>query len=211
MKHTIEAEYRTVKNSQNMTAEEFAANKHELPDGGRWHELHEGRPVIMQAPDDHHGNTVLNLSRAMADWFSQKTDQNIGYACHEIGLKVGTDPDTVYVPAISFFAKGRQFEESDNIIAQQVPKLVVEVVSANDRRSDIRFRTLAYANLGVAVIWVTDPVKREVQVIRKGGHTLALAEWQNLEGDAVLPGFQIKISDIFLQPRWWTHPKRTTS
>lgn len=194
-----------------MTAEEFAANKHELPDGGRWHELHEGQPVIMQAPDDQHGNTVLNLSRAIAEWLQQKADQKTGYACHEIGLKVGADPDTVYVPAISFFTTGRQFEESDSIIARQIPKLVIEVVSANDRRTDIRLRTLAYASLGVESIWVADPVKREVQVIRKGGHTLALADWQNLQGDTALPGFQIEVGNIFLQPRWWTHPKRTTS
>ncbi|MFY9252260.1 MAG: Uma2 family endonuclease [Fuerstiella sp.] len=195
-------------NSHQMTAEEFAATKHELPDGGRWHELHEGRPVIMQAPDDHHGTTVLNLSRAMAAWFQENAEQKVGYGCHEIGLKVGSDPDTVYVPAISYFSTGQQFEETDNIIASQIPRLVVEVVSANDRRSDIRFRTLAYAAMGVHTIWVTDPVKKEVQVIRKGGHTLALADWQHLEGDDALPGFRIKISDMFLQPRWWTHPKR---
>ena len=196
-------------NSQQMTAEEFAASRHELPDGGRWHELHDGRPVVMQAPDDNHGNTVLNLSRAMSAWFQQQAADTVSYACHQIGLKVGSDPDTVYFPALSVFGSGRQFEETDNVIAQQVPKLVVEVVTANDRRSDIRFRTLAYASLGVHSIWVTDPVKREVQVIRKGGHTLSMADYQFLEGGDVLPNFQVKISDIFLQPRWWTHPKRT--
>ena len=52
-----------------MTAEQFAASKHELPEGGRWHELHEGRPVVMDPPDDQHGTTVMNISTAIATWF----------------------------------------------------------------------------------------------------------------------------------------------
>lgn len=186
-----------------MTAEEFAERKHELPEGGRWHELHEGRPVLMESPDDSHGNAVLNLSRALAEWFEANRQQKIGYACHEIGLHVGREPCTVYCPAVSYFDSGAQFAETDNLIAAQVPKLVIDIASANDRRLEMRRRTLAYSKLGVETVWIPDTAKREVQVIAQGAHTLALADWQTLDGGSALPGFSISVKEVFAQPKWW--------
>ena len=186
-----------------ITAAQFTATKHELPEAGRWHELHEGRVVLMQPPDDHHGNTVLNLSRALAEWFQNHTEDGVGYACHEIGLKVSTGPDTVYCPAISFFDAGPPFGESDKTIADQVPRLVVDVASTNDRRQEMRSRSLGYMQLGVDTVWIPDPYKKEIQVISKKAHTLALGDWQTLEGSTTLPRFRIKVADVFAQPAWW--------
>ena len=189
-----------------MTAEEFAANKHELPEGGRWHELHEGRPVLMDPPDDQHGTTVMNISRAIATWFQAREEQKVGYLCPEIGLKVAEEPDTVYCPALSFFDTGDQFAEFDKSIAEIVPRLVIDLASANDRRSEMRVRTLAYLALGVERVWVPDPYKKEVQVITRGTHTLALGDWQTLDGAESLPEFHMKVSEVFAQPDWWTKP-----
>lgn len=186
-----------------MNTQEFLATRLELPDGGRWHELHDGMPTLMEPPDDCHGNAVLNLSRALADWFEAQPEREIGYACHQVGLHVKSEPDTVLFPAMSFFDSGRQFEQSDNEVATAVPTLVVDVASANDRRSDMRRRTLAYAELGVPTIWVPDPFKKEVKVIHRSGTTLSLGDWQTLEGGSALPQFGIKVGEIFKQPDWW--------
>ncbi len=186
-----------------LTAEEFAHTKHELPEGGRWHELHEGRPVVMDPPDDNHGNAVLNLSRALAVWLAGQQQRKVGYACHEIGLHVNQEPCTVLCPSICYFDSGDQFGETDNAIAATVPKLVIDIASANDRRQDMRRRTLAYLKLGVKTIWVPDTEKREIQVISNGNDTLALADWQALEGGQELPSFSIKVKDVFAQPDWW--------
>ncbi len=186
-----------------LTAAEFAATKLDLPEGGRWHELHAGNAVLMQAPDDVHGTIVLNLSRALAAWFRQRPEQSVGYACHDVGVHVENEPDTVYFPAISYFDSGTQFEQADNVIASRVPRLVVEVASANDRRQELRPRTLAYMKAGVEVVWVPDPSKREIQVIRKAAHTLALGQRQVLEGGSVLPGFEVSVAGVFAQPDWW--------
>ncbi len=192
-----------------LTAEQFAATKHELPEGGRWQELHDGQPVLMEAPDDLHGTTVLNLSRAFASWLqtsAQASDSRqvaTGYACHEIGLKVTTSPDSVYCPAISYFDTGAAFAESDKIIADIVPRLVIEVASTHDRRTELRRRTLAYMDLGVELIWIPDPVKKELQVIKQNAETLALGDRQTLRGDDTLPGFEIDVAAVFKQPEWW--------
>jgi Uma2 family endonuclease len=187
-----------------MTVEQFIQARPGLPEGGRWHELHAGIPALMEAPDDMHGNIVLNLSRGLAEWFGNRTEQTVGYACHEVGLHVESSPDTVYVPAISYFDAGSQFEQTDLVVATRVPRLVIEVASANDRRRDLRQRTLSYVKHGVEMIWIPDPSKKEVQVIQKGKHTLALGQRQTVEGNVVLPGFRIAVEEIFAQPGWWS-------
>ena len=187
-----------------ITVAQFVDAKLNLPEGGRWHELHAGTPVLMEAPDDLHGCIVLNLSRALADWFRDRTEQSVGYACHEVGLHVESSPDTVYVPAISYFDSGKQFEQTDRVVADQVPRLVVEVASANDRRRDLRQRSLSYLEHGIDTIWIPDPSKKEVQVIRRNKHTLALGQRQSLDGDSILPDFQMSVQDVFAQPEWWS-------
>ncbi|MCA9082793.1 MAG: Uma2 family endonuclease [Planctomycetaceae bacterium] len=194
--------------NRHMTAEEFAECRHELPEAGRWHELHEGQPILMQPPDDLHGTTVLNLTRALAPWFQQHSQkQHAVYACPQIGLKVSRNPDTVYFPAISVFDTGLPFAEADNILAETVPLLIIDVASANDRRSDMRRRTLGYLSLGVRSVWVPDPVKKEIQIVPKKGHTISLGPWQTLIDSQVLPGFSIRVSDVFAQPEWWSKPQ----
>lgn len=187
-----------------MTVQEFVRRRHELPEAGRWHELHEGQTVCMEAPDDAHGNAVLNLSRALAEWFQTRKNESVGYACHEIGLAVEQEPATVYCPAISFFKSGKQFEESDKIVADNTPLLVVDIASSNDRRTEMRRRTMGYIGIGVHCVWVPDPMKKEVQVIMPGSHTLALGAHQSLTGQHVLPGFEMTVADVFAQPEWWT-------
>lgn len=184
-----------------MTADEFTARRHELPDGGRWHELHEGRPVMLEAPDDAHGTAILNIAKALARWFQNNVDQRVGYACADLGLKVSSN--TVYFPALSYFDKGAQFEESDNLVAQSCPRLVIDVASSVDRRREMRLRTLAYQKMGVETIWVPDPMKKEVLILPQNGPTLCLGERQAIQGDEVLPNFELSVPGVFAQPEWW--------
>src|SRR5579864_2162436 len=114
-----------------MTAEQFIEGRDELADGGRWTELVAGQPVILSPPTIEHGNSILNLSKALAD-YSQK--EQGGYACFELGLAIARNPDTVHFPAICFFTTGDLFAEAEKVITEVRPALVVEVASTNDRR-----------------------------------------------------------------------------
>ena len=110
-----------------ITAEEFVSKLPELPEAGRWHELHDGLPVLLSAPDDVHGTIVLNLTRALATWLQGQPVATRGYACPGIGLHVKSQPDTVYFPAMSLFKDGRPFSQFDRTIASEVPKLVIDL------------------------------------------------------------------------------------
>lgn len=186
-----------------ITAAEFAATRQDLPEAGRWHELHDGMPVLLSAPDDVHGTIVMNLSKALALWLQTQPVGSRSYACPGIAVQVKANPDTVYVPAISIFQGGIPFSQFDSALATEVPRVVIDVASSNDRRTDMRLRTTAYMKHGVEMVWIPDPFKKEVQVIRRNAHTLALGKWQALEGSTVLPGFRIAVEEVFAQPKWW--------
>ena len=187
-----------------ISAIEFASKKLDLPEAGRWHELHDGQTVLLSAPDDMHGTIVLNLTRALAKWFQTQPIASRGYACPGIGIHVKSNPDTVYVPAISVFRDGQPFSQFDKPIASEVPAMLIDVASSADRRTDMRLRTSSYLKLGVEMIWIPDPFKKEIQVIRRAAHTVALGKWQALEGGSLLPGFRMEVEQVFAQPRWWS-------
>lgn len=189
--------------SSKMTGMEFEARRPDLPEVGRWHELHEGRLVLLSAPEEIHGTIVLNLSRLLAIWLHSRPPGQRGYACHGLGLHVERDPDTLYFPAISLFLGNSSFLQADRVVASAVPDLVIDIASTNDRRAEMRRRTTAYLQHGIRSVWVPDPFKKEVQVIQRGAHTLALGNWQTLDGHPLLPGFSAPVEQLFAQPKWW--------
>jgi Uma2 family endonuclease len=183
-----------------LTAEQFAATRHELADGGRWTELVAGRPVLLSPPSVEHGNAVLNLGKALAD-FSQRGQG--GYACFDLGFVIARNFDTVLFPAACFFLTGAMFAESDKIVTEARPTLIVEVASSNDRRRGLTDRIGGWLNWGVPLVWLLDPHAGKVHVFEKGRAGQPLAEHELIKGGSVLPGFEISVGNLFKEPGWW--------
>jgi len=189
-----------------MTASEFAAQRHELPDGGRWTELVAGETKNLHPPDDKHGDVVLNLSKAVAR--SLRPSDTV-HASFEAGILTARDPDTVRFPAMSVFSAGVRFAGIDDVYITDVPALVVEVVSTNDRRTSIAERVYEYHRLGVRVVWVADPVGRAVTALRRDAPPVTYREEERLSDFTILPRFEIRTSDLFAVPDWWQGTKRS--
>lgn len=189
-----------------LTAEQFAESKHELPEGGRWVELVAGEIVSLQPPELLHGAAVLNLSKAFAEYLGRSGE---GYACYELGLIVARNPDTVRCPPISYFLGGHRFAEADKVVTDVKPALIVDIASTKDRRRDMSRRVDEFLGWGVELVWVADSVEKRFEVFRPGEPRQSLEEDQWLDGrpdptDAILPGFRIRVADVFAEPEWWT-------
>jgi len=185
---------------RSMTAAEFLQNRADLPDGGQWAELVRGVPVSLQPPDLEHGTIVLNLSKAFSSYVHSTLN---GYACFDLGLHVEQAPDTVYFPAATFFNNEPRFAEADREIASVVPILVVELATTSDRRSQISERIGAYYQHGVPTVWLIDPHFQTVHLCEQGkfGNT-RLEAADALPGGDVLPGFTLRVGDLFAPPAW---------
>lgn len=201
--------------ARSMTAEEFAEQRYGLPEGGQWAELIAGQAVELHPPEGNHGNAVLNLTKALADWTEQT---RLGYACFELGLIIARNPDTVFCPPVSYFVSGNRWEEMDKAVTESCPALVIEVPSTPDRRKLQTDRVSQYHNWGVGVVLVieTDPQRvsvhahRSDRVVLSPDDQLRSDETWIMQNDAspILPQFEVSVIDIFRQPDWWTGKSR---
>ena len=185
------------------TAEDFVERRSELPEGGRWHELDAGHPVLLSPPDDRHGDVVRNLSLALANYL-QSPRPSTGYGCFQLGLRVTRAPDTVLFPALSYFEDDTSFAEADKIFTDTVPALVIEIASANDRRQAMAERVRAYHQIRVADVWIVDPAEHTINVVSRGRAVQVLRSEHTLLGGKALPDFELAVEALFAPPQWWT-------
>jgi Uma2 family endonuclease len=108
------------------------------------------------------------------------------------------DPNMVRKPDISF-VRQEEIEKSGlpSGHARFPPDLAVEVFSPNDRHEELSEKIRQYFAAGVRLVWVVDPVLREVFVHRPAGGGTILSRSDELNGEDVVPGFRCQVSDLF--------------
>ena len=178
------------------TVEQYEAR---LIEGDRWIEVVAGRLVRLEPPDEMHGDVVRNLARPLAQYLKSAPET---YACFELPLVLATEPATIRCPAISCFQSGERFAESDKLVTDTRPDLVIEVASTNDRRDGMSARVKGYLDAGVRGVWVIDPVTRHVHQFHPPARGVMLKETQILQGGPILNGFHLSVSVLFELPKW---------
>lgn len=189
-----------------ITAEEFAEQRWDLPDDGRWTELVAGEIVYFLPPNTMHGTTVLNLSKRLAEFRQQHPDL-AGAACFDQGLITRRQPDSVFVPAVAFIPEVGPFELADQFLTEKSPSLVVEVISTNDRRELLSSKVDSYLNAGVKSLWVVDHQTKDVLTIDESGSESRRGDQDYLAEESILPGFQMPVAELFAEPEWWSGSK----
>lgn len=78
-----------------------------------------------------------------------------------------------------------------------VPNLTVEVVSPKNTVDEIEDKLQEYFEAGVQLVWVVHPVRRRIYVYDSLTQVRVLTETDELDGGSVLPGFRMKIADLY--------------
>jgi len=185
-----------------VSVEEFLERRFDLPESGQWSELDAGQLVHLQPPDLDHGNTILNLSKILAEFASQAE----GYPCFDLGLLLQREPDTVWFPAVSYFDSGPRFAESDSIATEAVPAAVIELASTADRRRPIPRRVERYLAWGVHEVWVIDPSEQSVQstIADEPESPICWEAGDLLVGRGCFAGLEHEVRELFSEPDWWS-------
>ena len=116
----------------------------------------------------------------------------------ETGFFIERDPDTVRAPDVSFLAKERI--PSNGISAAfvpVVPDLAVEVKSPSDTWRDLDKKAIEFVEAGVRLVWVVDPSTKTARSYRAGRDVLECDVSKIIPGEDVLPGFELKMKDLF--------------
>ena len=168
-------------------------------------EIYDGEIVPLMPPVTIHGWVIRLLFRLM-DTFC--TTHGLGEVFTEMPFILDEKPNWVKgsrVPDVLFFSAARW---SDYLASMPdwsekpfllVPDLVVEVVSANDRYTDVQKKVDYYLKDGIRMIWVIDPARQSASVYQDH-HFVALGENDTLSGGDVLPNFSVKVGDLFVLP-----------
>ena len=108
------------------------------------------------------------------------------------------NPDMVRIPDVSFVSWGRVREEGvPEGYWELAPDLAVEVVSPNDRAEDVYDKVSEYLGAGTRVVWLLWPRRRMVTVRGADGAIRELGPEGELDGGDVLPGFRVRVGELF--------------
>lgn len=172
-----------------VTADELYA----LPDDGLRRELVEGEVIAMAPAGGEHGVSAMRLGSALQVWADQH--EGLVYAA-ETGFRVSRDPDTVLAPDAAFTQAARGSEIPAGFV-ELVPDLVVEVVSPNDRTSEVLGKVGRWLEVGVRVVWLVWPQRRQVQVWHEPTQAVTLGVDDTLTEPDLLPGFELPLRRLF--------------
>ncbi len=131
-----------------------------------------------------------NLGRATASSaeyrFRNKTKNN---------KKLGRQPDIAFVRQEHLPIRFRSYPDL-------APDLAIEIVSPNDKPYETEARIQDYQQAGVRLVWIVNPFSRTVDVYRhkEGVKLQRFVEGEELDGEAILPGFKLLVNTIFDYP-----------
>jgi Uma2 family endonuclease len=165
-----------------------------VADGSRY-ELSRGELVPMTPVGFQHSAIVGRLGMFLSRYV---VDKRLGIVGMEGGFKLERDPDTLRAPDIHFVSKARIEKEGITPkFADFPPDLAVEVLSPEDTVSETQKKVEEYLAGGVRMIWIVEPATKTVTVYRSHQDVKVFTADQELEGGDVIPGFRIKVVEIF--------------
>ena len=87
--------------------------------------------------------------------------------------------------------------ERGNSIPQEAPLVAVEVRSDSNTWPELREKAGRYLEQGTQMVWLVDTDERQVEIQRAGEAPRTLHSDDLIEGGALLPGFRLRVRDIF--------------
>ena len=164
-----------------------------LPDDDLRYALIEGMLYRMPPTKPRHGRVTSLANRHLGTFIEQ---HGLGALFDQSGFILARDPDVLLGPDLAFVRKDRLPADED-AYPFLAPDLVVEVVSPSQTGPSVEEKTEIYLGAGVRLVWALDPVRRTVRVRRPDGTDRLLGEHDALDGEDVLPGFQIPVARLF--------------
>lgn len=126
-------------------------------------------------------------------------EHRLGAAVSEMLFVLFSEPRLERRPDVAFVSYARWTEPPParrNAWAV-IPNLAVEVISPTNRAEEIDAKLSDYFEAGVELVWVIYPDSRRIYVYRSPTNVAGLRETDELDGGDVLPGFRVRIRDLF--------------
>ena len=158
-------------------------------------ELVNGRVVPLMPTGHVHGFVESKLTRQLVAWVE---GNGLGSVLSgEVGIYIRRNPDTVRAADILFISNDRFARQGASGYLDVAPELVIEVLSPDDRWTDVIEKIEDYFSAGVDRVWILDSKARKIFAYRSPTEAEQFGEGQVLTDDEILPGFRLVVSDLF--------------
>lgn len=182
-----------------MTGSEFWDFVHRPENRERHFELERGKVIEVSRPGELHGLVCLNAGYILGTYIRRRRK---GYACaNDTGIIWESDPDTVKGPDLFFYDRNIPFTDLNPKWTEEVPTLVIEVLSPNDRMTKIMRRISQFLKWGVPLVWLVDPEEHTVTIYRRDCPPEVLESDHELTGGDILPDFRCPVAEFFFVPK----------
>jgi Uma2 family endonuclease len=175
-----------------MTADELLV----MPNTRFGYELIRGKLKEYMPTGMLHGIIATKIGSHLS-FFVEENDLGVVLAA-ETGFNIFQNPDTVRAPDSAFVSKEKlkKYGFTEKFFPA-APDLAVEVVSPSDRKKDIESKVRDYLEAKVKLVWIIYPKNKVVAVYRQNNIVSILRESDTLEGEDVLPNFQLSLEKLF--------------
>ncbi len=163
--------------------------------GGR-SEIVRGEVVELSPTGDVHGYVE---GRVYGVLLKADEERGLGTAfVGEVGVVVNASPLTVRgADAALMLAQQMPYQTSPEGYLLTPPALVVEVLSPDDRASDVQVKVQEYLRAGVRIVWVVDPQTLTVTIYQQDGRARVLQATDELIAPGVLENLSVTVRKLF--------------
>lgn len=159
------------------------------------YELEEGELILVPPAGPVHGSVGSRIDRRIGSFVEahQLGEVLVG----DVGFKLGEH--TVRAPDVAFLTRDRLCETPMPVrgFYPGAPDLAVEVLSPDDSAGELLRKATRFIEAGTRLVWIVDPRRRVVTIIRRSGPIALVGEEGTLDGEDVLPGFRCKVVELF--------------
>jgi Uma2 family endonuclease len=141
-----------------------AADVEQFPDDGYQYEIWHGELVRMAPAGGRHGECEANLVAALRQHAHTRGRVYTG----DTGFLLRENPDELVSPDVAYVRHDRLPPPAERTgYLRVVPDVVIEIRSPNDAETDVRAKLSLYVRVGVALIWLVDPLQQTVEEVRR--------------------------------------------
>jgi Uma2 family endonuclease len=178
-----------------MTTEELLV----LPEDGVDRELIRGqlRERPMTRRNRRHSRGETRIAHLLESWLETQPEPCGVVVSGEAGFRLSRNPDTTVGIDVAYVSAEIAAKEPGLAFFEGPPVLAVEILSPSDKQEEIDEKVALYLELGVAIVWVVNPVFRTVSVYRPGELPVLFNESQVITAEPHLPGFRAEVAKFF--------------
>ncbi len=160
-------------------------------------ELVDGEVIEMTPAGGVHGWVTARVSRRLSDHVDTRGGGEVVAGDVGFVLRLPADPERVRAPDVAFISTARLPEgRLPQGFIEGAPDLAVEVLSPSDNPVEVHQKVRDYLEAGARLVWVIAPRAQSATVYRPDGSARLVREAESLDGEDVLPGFALPLTEL---------------